>query len=131
MEEGKLLGHIICKDGVKIDLERIEAIKYISFPINKKEIEYFLGKINFLCSFIPNFIEIVKPITYMLIKDHEIKWTMEARYSFEQIRKSIGESLVLISPDYSKEFIIFFNCLLKVLFQLFYYRRRRKIRNNL
>ena len=29
IDEGKLLGHIISKDGVKIDLERIEAIKKI------------------------------------------------------------------------------------------------------
>jgi hypothetical protein len=34
--EGKLLGHIIAKDGVKIDLERVEAIKRIPLPQTKK-----------------------------------------------------------------------------------------------
>jgi len=43
----------------------------------------------------------------MLIKYHEIKWTMEAHFTFDQINKSIGQSPVLINPDYSKDFLIF------------------------
>jgi hypothetical protein len=30
--EGKLLGHIVSKDGVKVDPERIEGIKAIPLP---------------------------------------------------------------------------------------------------
>ena len=36
VDEGKLLGHIISKDGVKIDPKRVEAIKKVSLPHNKK-----------------------------------------------------------------------------------------------
>jgi hypothetical protein len=36
MTEGKILGHIVSKEGVDIDLERVEAIKLISLPRNKK-----------------------------------------------------------------------------------------------
>jgi hypothetical protein len=57
--------------------------------------------------FIPNFAEVVKDLTDMLKKDSEVKWSSEARYSFDQIKKSLGEAPVLISPDYSKEFLIF------------------------
>jgi len=38
MDEGKLLGHIISKDGIRIDLTRVEAIQQIDLPRNKKEI---------------------------------------------------------------------------------------------
>jgi hypothetical protein len=57
--------------------------------------------------FIPNFAEIVKLITDMLKKDSEIKWTVEAKASFERVKKSISEAPVLASPDYTKEFLIF------------------------
>jgi hypothetical protein len=107
MQEGKLLGHIVSKDGVKIDPQRVEAIQVISLPRNKKEIQSFLGKINFLRRFIPNFVEVVKDLTDMLKKDNEVKWSPEARYSFDQIKKYLGEAPVLASPDYSKEFLIF------------------------
>ena len=38
MKEGKLFGHIISKDGVKVDLERVAAIDKIGLPRNKKEV---------------------------------------------------------------------------------------------
>lgn len=54
LEEGKPLGHIISKDGIRIDLARIEAMLNISHPRNIKELQSFLGKINFLRRFISN-----------------------------------------------------------------------------
>jgi len=92
---------------LKIDPKRFEAIDTINIPRNIKEIQSFLGKINFLRRFIPNFIEIVKLITNILKKDSEVKWTTEAKASFENIKKFIGEAPMLASPDYMKEFLIF------------------------
>jgi hypothetical protein len=36
MQEGKLLGYIVSKDGIKVDQKRIEAIYKINIPRNKK-----------------------------------------------------------------------------------------------
>jgi hypothetical protein len=36
MKEGKLLGHIISSEGVRIDPSRVEAIDTLSFPRSKK-----------------------------------------------------------------------------------------------
>jgi hypothetical protein len=101
------LGHIVSRDRIKIDPSMVEAIDTINIPRNVKEIQSFLGKINFLRRFIPNFAEIVKLITYMLKKNNEVKWTAEAKASFERIKKVISEALVLASPNYLKGFIIF------------------------
>jgi hypothetical protein len=43
----------------------------------------------------------------MLEKGNEVKWTVEARNSFDQIKKVLIEAPVLISPDYSRDFLIF------------------------
>ena len=56
-------------------------------PRRKKEIQYFIDQVKFLRRFIPSFAEILMDITYMLRKDHEIKWTIEARKSFKDINK--------------------------------------------
>ena len=69
MEEGKLLGHIISERGIKIDPDRVAAIQQIGLPRNKKEIQSFLSKVNFLGRFITNFVEVVKYINNMLKKD--------------------------------------------------------------
>ena len=82
-------------------------IQTLSVPRSKKDIQSFLGKINFVRSFVPNFAELVKHITLMLKKGSEIKWNGVARKSFESIKKEIMEAPTLISPDYNKEFHIF------------------------
>jgi hypothetical protein len=107
MEEGKLLGHIVLAEGVRIDPSRVKVIQTLSLPRSKKEVQAFLGKINFLRRFVLNFIELVKHITTMLKKGNEVKWTVEPRESFFQIKNTLTEALVLINPDYSKNFLIF------------------------
>jgi hypothetical protein len=66
-----------------------------------------MGKINFLRRFVPNFVEIIRPITNMLKKDVDINWTQEVGSSFQRIKQALIEAHVLVSPDYSKEFLIF------------------------
>jgi hypothetical protein len=107
MQEGKLLGHIVSAEGVRIDPSRVEAIQALSIPRSKKEVQSFLNKINFLRRFVSNFAEEVKLITTMLKKGNEVRWTPQLRNSFEQIKKALTEAPVLISPDYSKDFLIF------------------------
>jgi hypothetical protein len=101
------LGHIVSAEGVRIDSSRVEAIQTLSLPRSKKEVQSFLGKINFLRRFVSNFAELVKHITSMLRKGNEVKWTVESRESFNQIKKALTEAPVLVSPDYSKDFLIF------------------------
>ena len=107
LTEGKLLGHIVSAEGIKIDPERVKAILKISIPRNKKEIQSFVGKINFLRWFIPNFAEIIKHITQMLKKDSEVKWSKQDKQAFENIKQALIEALVLMAPDYTKYFAIF------------------------
>jgi len=78
-----LLEHIVSKDRIKVDPKIFEFIDQINIPRNKKEILSFLGRINFLRRFIPNFVEIIKLITDMLKKDNEVKWTKESKASFQ------------------------------------------------
>ena len=62
MEERTLLSFVISLEGITIELGGIEAIKDIILPHNKKSMQSFLGKINFVRRFIFDFAEIVKPL---------------------------------------------------------------------
>jgi len=63
---GKLLGHVVSEAGISIDPERVKAISFVPAPTSKKSIQAFMGKINFVRRFIPNFAYIVKPIHHLL-----------------------------------------------------------------
>ena len=107
MNEGKLLGYIISKEGIKIDLSKVTSVQKIGLPRSKKEVQYFLGRVNVLRRYIPNFVEIMKYITNMLKKDSDIKWTPEASQYFVDIKKALTKAPVLINPYFTKYFLIF------------------------
>ena len=68
LDEGKFLGFIVSKKDIYIDPERIEEIKRNPFPHNKKAMKSFLGKINFVKRFVPDFSQIVLPLPNMIRK---------------------------------------------------------------
>jgi hypothetical protein len=107
MQERKLLAHIISKEGIKIDPNRVEGIQKINTLHNKKEVQSFLGKVNFLRRFIPNHEEIIKHITSMLRKGNEIKWNLEAKKYFEDIKVALTKAPVLANLDFTKDIILF------------------------
>jgi hypothetical protein len=57
--------------------------------------------------FVSNFVELVKDITVMLRKGNEIKWTVRSHNYFDQTKKVVTKEPMLISPNYSKYFMIF------------------------
>ena len=57
--------------------------------------------------FILNFTEIVKVITNMLRKENGIKWTIEDKHSFLDIKQDLSKAPMLISPNFSKYFLVF------------------------
>ena len=107
MEEGTLLGFVISPEGITIDLGRIEAIKAIVLPHNKKAMQSFLGKINFVRRFIFVFAEIVKPLQEMIKKDFNFIWIKERKEAFEKIKEPIAEDPTLRSPNFDNEFILY------------------------
>ena len=102
-----MLRFVISLDGITIDPGRIEAIKVITPPHNKKAMQSFLGKINFLRRFIFDFREIVKPLQEMIKKDSNFKWTKERKEAFDRIKEDIVEAPTLRSPNFDNKFILY------------------------
>ena len=105
--EGKLLGHIISKKGISIDLERIKVISQITLPHNKKSMQSFMDNINFVWRFVPDFVQIVKPLQQMVTQSVKFKWTDVEKVSFNDIKATIAHVPSLRSPDFEKDFILY------------------------
>lgn len=95
------------KEGVSIDLDRVKAIKELPLPINRKSIQSFLGKVNFVSRFISDFPRMVRPITLMPKKEACFKWTPKAKEAFKKIKDAIYSAPMLSNPDMSKDFIMY------------------------
>ena len=97
-----MLGFVISLEGITIDPGRIEAIKSIVLPHNKKAMQSFLGKIKFVRRFISDSAEIVKTLQEMIKKDFKFKWTNERKEAFDRIKEAIAEDPTLWSPKSDK-----------------------------
>ena len=62
---------------------------------------------NLLRRFIPNLAEHLQEMTNMLKKGSTFKWSEDVINSFNLINFSLSDSLFLISPDYTQDFIRF------------------------
>lgn len=107
MSEGNLLGHIISKSGIKVDPNRVRTITQIPFPVNKKAMQSFLGKINFVPKFISDYARILKPIQEMVKKDAFYKCDKRENDVFPYIKHTIAEAPAFYSPDFNKYFLLY------------------------
>jgi hypothetical protein len=116
--KGKILGHIVSDSGISIDPERITAILNLPTPTSKKEVEAFMGIINFVHRFVPDFAVMVKPIHNLIKKDHSFSWTEDIENAFVRIKKEISSAPVLVKPDFEKDFIIYTNSMEEAIFSI-------------
>jgi hypothetical protein len=73
--QGKLLGQIMCKEGIYIDLERVKSINELNPPTSKKGVQSIFIKINFVGRFVHDYESIVKLINLLLKKEQRFEWT--------------------------------------------------------
>lgn len=105
--EGKLLGHIVSKEGIHIDPEQVKAIQQLPLPSSKPGVRSFFGQINFIRKFIPDFSEITKSIVDMMRDNVTFKWSEEGKRAFNQIKSAIADAPTLVYPDFSKDFNVY------------------------
>lgn len=55
VSEVKYLGHIISAEGLKPDPSKVTAIKNMEIPLNKQDLQRFLGMITYISKFVPHF----------------------------------------------------------------------------
>ena len=102
-----MLGHIVSKRGISIDPERIKAIEQIPMPHNKKGMQSFMGTINFVRRFVPDFAQNVKPLQQMVKQNAQFKWTDIEKDAFSKIKTVVAHASSLKSPDFDKDFIMY------------------------
>ena len=99
------LGHIVSHEGVKVDPNKIKAIKEWKVPTTIKQLRGFLGLNGYYRKFVKNYGRIAAPLT-TLLKKYAFLLTLEATKAFENLKEEMCLALVLATPDLTKTFIV-------------------------
>ncbi|XP_018494580.1 uncharacterized protein K02A2.6-like, partial [Galendromus occidentalis] len=102
----RYLGHIVSRNGFRIDPDRIEHIQAFETPSDKKELQRFLGVVNFVGGFIENMSEKTKPLRDLVKDDVEFLWTSEQQKAFEVLKESLTRAPVLRFFDPSQPVVL-------------------------
>jgi hypothetical protein len=97
---GKFLDFTVHEKGVEIDPKKIESIKKVQAPTCKKELQRFLGKVNYLRRFICNLSGKVDAFTPLLrLKSGaEFTWGAKQQEAFYKIKSYLTSPPVLQAP---------------------------------
>lgn len=85
-DEVSYVGHVIGKDGLKPDPEKIRAVESMVPPQNKSELLTFLGFMQYLSKFMPNMSEISAPLRKLTEKNVAWYWTNVEEQSFQTLK---------------------------------------------
>jgi hypothetical protein len=109
LTEVVFLGHIISAGGVSVDLGKVKDVLNWIPPATVSEIRSFLELAGYYRRFIKDFSKIVKPMTKLLEKNKAFEWTKECQASYEELKKRLTSPLVLVLPDLTKKFDIYYD----------------------
>nr|GEW14442.1 reverse transcriptase domain-containing protein [Tanacetum cinerariifolium] len=104
VKEGIVLGHKISKNGIEIDMAKVDVIAKLPHPTTVKGIRSFLGHARFYRRFIQDFSKIARPMTRLLEKDTPFYFFKEYVEAFQTLKKKLTEAPILVAPDWDLPF---------------------------
>ena len=105
-KELKYLGHVVSRDGMAMDPEKLRAVKDYPRPQNVKDVRAFLGLTGFYRRFIDRYADKAKALTQLQKKGIEFKWTLEADAAFQELKKALVTGPILKYPDFNRPFLV-------------------------
>ncbi|WVZ84803.1 hypothetical protein U9M48_031790 [Paspalum notatum var. saurae] len=107
IDEVRFLGHVVSKGGIAVDPSKVSTVTNWKVPEIPKEVRGFLGLAGYYRRFIENFSRIAKPMTFLLEKDAEFRWTNARQAGFDELKKRLTTAPVLTLADQQKKFIVY------------------------
>ena len=102
----KFLGHVISSAGIATDPEKIAKVAEWPVPLNKQELQQFLGFVNYYRRFIQDCGSITKPLYQLTECNRPFKWTDQCQDAFVKLCRALVSAPVLAFLDCSRMFIL-------------------------
>lgn len=107
-EKVKYLGHVVSKEGIHTDPDKVAALKDWPIPRSIKDLRRFLGFSSFYRRFVPGYASVARPLNDLL-KDSSpqpFQWTEIHQQCFQKLIDLLSSAPVLAFADFSLPFIV-------------------------
>ena len=89
------LGHVVPKEGIKVDPAKIEEVRGWTRPTSPTKIRSFVGLAVYYRRFIQSFSTIATPLTRLTLQDVGFHWSDECEDNFQKLKTLLTSAPVL------------------------------------
>ena len=100
------LGHVISRDGVSTDPEKVRAVEEWPVPQSTKDVRSFIGLASYYRRYIHGFAKIAQPLHRLMVKNRIFQWTDECEMAFQMLKRSQTTAPIIAYPKEIREFIL-------------------------
>jgi hypothetical protein len=114
------LGYILTREGIKPQLKKVQAILALNPPNNVKELQHFLGMVQYYRDMWVKRSEMLVPLSDLVgewgetkttrknkVKKKPWHWDSIHQIAFDNVKSTIAKEVVLAYPDFTKPFEIY------------------------
>ncbi|XP_021378372.1 uncharacterized protein K02A2.6-like [Mizuhopecten yessoensis] len=105
-KEVEYLGHRINSEGMQPIEGKVMAIKDAPAPTNVKELQAFLGMLNYYSYYLPRLSTTLAPLYALLGKDVKWKWDKAEDEAFREAKDMLQSDTLLVHYDPDKELVL-------------------------
>ena len=107
LNEVSFLGHIVSKEGIRVDPKKIEVVVEWKPPRNVTEVRSFLGLASYYRRFVKGFSMATTHMMRLLQKNVKYEWSEKCQRSFDKLKAFLTKASVFTQPTCGKEYVIF------------------------
>ncbi|XP_041466120.1 uncharacterized protein LOC121416727 [Lytechinus variegatus] len=101
----EFLGRDVDKTGIHLRAEHVQAVQSWPVPKNTREVERFLGLVNYHRVFLKDYAKVAAPL-YALTGKQAFKWDEAHQCAFESIKHMLSTAPVLTLPNSTDGFVL-------------------------
>ena len=101
----EFLGRMVGEDKVSLKPEHVQAVRDWPEPRTTKQVEKFLGLVNYHRVFIKDYASVAVPL-YRITGKHEFHWGPEQQEAFDHVKELLTSAPVLTMPNTHDTFIL-------------------------
>ena len=107
VKSGKLLGFFVSQKEIEVDLEKVTAILEMPELCIEKQVQGFLGRLNYIARLISQLTATCEPIFKLLRKNQSIQWNDDYKVAFGRIKRCLMNPPMLVPPVPGRSLILY------------------------
>ena len=103
---GNMLGHIVSKDGIAVDLDKVTEILEALAPSNAKALSQFLRQIRWHSRMIRHLDDFATPL-HAAVHRLPFQWAEPKEKAYQALKVMLSQAPMVQPPDWTKSFHVF------------------------